>query len=159
MGQIWESQRLPLWIKPYEIIATGPNCGLIEAISDSMSIHAVKEKVGLNATLNDYFIAQFGKEKSARYKKARENFCNSLAAYSLICYILQIKDRHNGNIMIDIEGHLCHIDFGFLLSNAPGKGVKMETAPFKLTQEMIDVLGGQTSKKFDEFRKKMAKGF
>jgi phosphatidylinositol 4-kinase len=35
--------------------------------------------------------------------------------------------------MIDIEGHMIHIDFGFLLSNAPGKGVKMETAPFKLT--------------------------
>ena len=44
--------------------------------------------------------------------------------------------------MIDIEGHVCHIDFGFLLSNAPGKGVRMETAPFKLTQEFVDVLGG-----------------
>lgn len=52
-----------------------------------------------------------------------------------------------------------HIDFGFLLSNAPGKGVKLETAPFKLTQEMIDVLGGQDSGKFDDFRKRMAKGF
>lgn len=126
MGQIWESARLPLWIKAYEIIATGPNCGLMEAVTDAMSIHAVKERVGPNATLRDYFVAQFGKEKSDRYKKARDNFCNSLAAYSLICYILQIKDRHNGNIMIDIEGHLLHIDFGFLLSNAPGKGVALE---------------------------------
>lgn len=61
--------------------------------------------------------------------------------------------------MIDIEGHMIHIDFGFLLSNAPGKGVKMETAPFKLTQEMIDVLGGQNGNKFEDFRKRMAKGF
>jgi phosphatidylinositol 4-kinase len=44
--------------------------------------------------------------------------------------------------MIDIEGHVIHIDFGFLLSNAPGKGVALEQAPFKLTQEMVDVLGG-----------------
>lgn len=56
MGQIWNSAGLPLWTKPYEIIATGPNCGLIEAITDSMSIHAVKEKVGVNATLRDYFL-------------------------------------------------------------------------------------------------------
>lgn len=62
--------------------------------------------------------------------------------------------------MIDIEGHLIHIDFGFLLSIAPGKGVEMEKAvPFKLTQDMIDVLGGPDHKKFDDFRRRMAKGF
>ena len=160
MGQIWESAGLTLWTKPYEIIATGPNCGLIEAITDSMSIHAVKEKVGPNATLRDYFTKEFGDVKSDRYKKARDNFCNSLAAYSLITYILQVKDRHNGNIMIDMEGHLSHIDFGFLLSNAPGKGFSIEKdVPFKLTQEMVDVLGGDHSKKFNDFRQRMALGF
>jgi phosphatidylinositol kinase/protein kinase (PI-3 family) len=41
-----------------------------------------------------------------------------------------------------------HIDFGFLLSNAPGKGIKIEQAPFKLTGEMVEVLGGIKSKKF-----------
>lgn len=44
--------------------------------------------------------------------------------------------------MVNIEGYVCHIDFGFLLSNAPGKGMKFETAPYKLTQEMVDVMGG-----------------
>jgi len=61
--------------------------------------------------------------------------------------------------LIDIEGHILHIDFGFLLSNAPGKGVKFETAPFKLNQEMLDVLGGLESSKFRDFRHRMAKGF
>ena len=83
-----------------------------------------------------------------------------MAAYSLVCYILQVKDRHNGNIMVDIEGHLMHIDFGFLLSNAPGKGIQLEKkAPFKLTHELVEVLGGKKSKKFREFRELMRLGF
>ena len=93
------------------------------------------------------------------FKKAQENFCRSLAAYSLVCYILQVKDRHNGNILVDIEGHIMHIDFGFLLSNAPGKGIKFEQAPFKLTAEMVEVLGGEKSKWFKEYRDLMRLGF
>lgn len=61
--------------------------------------------------------------------------------------------------MVDIEGHLMHIDFGFLLSNAPGKGIKFEQAPFKLTAEMVEVLGGIKSKKFKEYREQMRLGF
>ena len=70
------------------------------------------------------------------------NFADSLAAYSLVCYILQIKDRHNANMIVDKEGHLVHIDFGFMLTDAPGKGLRFETAPFKLTTEFVRILGG-----------------
>lgn len=42
--------------------------------------------------------------------------------------------------MIDKDGHIIHIDFGFMLSNAPGKGINFEKAPFKLTSEYMDIL-------------------
>lgn len=44
--------------------------------------------------------------------------------------------RHNGNILIDNNGHVIHIDFGFVLGNSPG-GINFETSPFKLPQEYI----------------------
>ena len=79
--------------------------------------------------------------KNKRYNSAKQNFMRSMAGYSLLCYILQIKDRHNGNILLDTKGHMVHVDFGFLLSNSPGN-LNFEAMTFKLTKEYIDVLGG-----------------
>eukprot|EP00997_Jenningsia_sp_PLL12_P009769 NODE_67_length_2743_cov_64.185969_g63_i0.p3 GENE.NODE_67_length_2743_cov_64.185969_g63_i0~~NODE_67_length_2743_cov_64.185969_g63_i0.p3 ORF type:complete len:74 (+),score=8.15 NODE_67_length_2743_cov_64.185969_g63_i0:2307-2528(+) len=52
-----------------------------------------------------------------------------------------------------------HIDFGFLISNAPGKGIKFESAPFKLSEELVEVLGEQGSDNFKRFRQLMVDGF
>ena len=42
-----------------------------------------------------------------------------------------------------------HIDFGFMLSNAPGKGLAFEKkVPFKLLSEYIEILGGVDSDMF-----------
>jgi phosphatidylinositol 4-kinase len=136
--QIFKLKKLPLWLKTYEILATGPNCGLIDYINDAMSLDEIHKKTD-NHSLYDFFLKSFGngKKKSKTLKRAQKAFLYSLAAYSLVCYLLQVKDRHNQNIMIDSEGHIIHIDYGFLLSNAPGKGLKFEKAPFKLTEEFV----------------------
>jgi phosphatidylinositol 4-kinase len=70
---------------------------------------------------------------------------------------IQVKDRHNGNIMMDASGRLVHIDFGFLLSNAPGGSwVRFEAAPMKLSREFLEVMDsdseGQPSELFDYFK-------
>jgi hypothetical protein len=49
-------------LKTYEILATGPNCGLIEVINDAMSIDEIHKR-GDNATLLQYFVVHHGKGK------------------------------------------------------------------------------------------------
>lgn len=72
---------------------------------------------------------------------------------------MQIKDRHNGNILIDSEGHIIHIDFDFLISNSPGGNLLFEKAPFKLTGEFMEIMNGPNSKCFKLYRELMIKGF
>ena len=81
-----------------------------------------------------------------------------MSGYSVVTYLLQIKDRHNGNILLDREGHLIHIDFGFMLSNTPGN-IGFEAAPFKLPVEYIAVLGGIEGSAFQEFKRLFKDGF
>lgn len=70
------------------------------------------------------------------FEMAQHNFLKSLVGYSLLTYILKIKDRHNGNILLDANGYIIHIDFGFMLSNSPGNW-DFESAPFKLTEVRV----------------------
>jgi len=77
----------------------------------------------------------------------------------VLTYLLQIKDRHNGNLLIDREGHLIHIDWGFILESSPGGNLGFEAAPFKLPLEYIEVLGGLDSEPWKEFKSLVQDGF
>ena len=156
-AQIFKIEEVDCYLYPYEIISTGNNAGIIEVCPNSISLDELKHKTSFepNNSLKVFYENYFGKG-SKKYKKAIRNLIRSLAGYSLVCYFLQIKDRHNGNILINNEGYLIQIDFGFFLSNAPGG--EFEKAPFKLTDEVIEVIGGINSKYFQVFRKLMWKG-
>ena len=104
-----------------------------EYIPNTVSIDALKKRVGQGSkSLYQIYHELFG----ARFDEAQKNFIESVAGYSLFNYLMQVKDRHNGNILVTNEGHMVHIDFGFVLQSSPG-GVNFETAPFKLTQEYV----------------------
>ncbi|KAF3937618.1 hypothetical protein ABW19_dt0205605 [Dactylella cylindrospora] len=136
---IFNSVGLDVFVFPYRVVATAPGCGVIEVLPDSIS----RDMLGREAVngLYDYFTTKHGGEDAIKFQEARSNFVQSMAAYSVISYLLQFKDRHNGNIMIDGQGHIIHIDFGFCFDIAPG-GITFERAPFKLTAEMVAVMGG-----------------
>ncbi|KAJ7582694.1 kinase-like domain-containing protein [Mycena floridula] len=165
--RIWEEEKCSCWLKPYHILITGGTSGLMETITDAVSIHSIKKseyarrlaegRLG-HVTLLDHFKATYGDPSSAKFARAQRNFAKSLAGYSIVTYLLQIKDRHNGNILLDRDGHLIHIDFGFILSNTPGN-IGFEAAPFKLPPEYVEVMGGVQGPTFLEFRRLFKEGF
>ncbi|KAJ1994376.1 Phosphatidylinositol 4-kinase pik1alpha (PI4-kinase)(PtdIns-4-kinase) [Coemansia sp. RSA 1358] len=159
MQRIWQHEQTNVFVQYYRIMVTGEGCGLMETITNTVSVHSIKKEFyfrnpeykGPPYTLYNYFVTSYGTPDTERFRIAQDCFMRSLVSYSLITYILQIRDRHNGNILLDTEGHIIHIDFGFMLSNSPGS-VGFEQAPFKFPMEYVDILGGREGSKFSEFR-------
>ncbi|KAJ8893384.1 hypothetical protein PR048_005975 [Dryococelus australis] len=137
------------------IVCLSNDSGLIEPILNTVSLHQIKKHCQLS--LLQYFTREFGPHNSEAFLTAQKNFVESCAAYCLVCYLVQVKDRHNGNILLDNEGHLIHIDFGFILSTSP-RNLGFETSPFKLTPEFVEVMGGPGSDMFEYFKIQILKG-
>lgn len=154
---IWSNIGLDVYVFPNRVTATAPGCGVIDVLPNSIS----RDMLGREAVngLYEYFVTKFGREDTIEFQRARSNFVKSLAGYSVISYLLQFKDRHNGNIMYDDQGHCLHIDFGFIFDIVPG-GVKFEAVPFKLTKEMVRVMGGsQDTQAYHDFEELCIKAY
>lgn len=167
---LFEAESDKLWLKSYQVMNTSQRTGMIQLIKCSSSIDAVKKMEGFPGTLRALFIQRYGNMadklpdlrpgmESERLKTGIMNFVHSMAASSIVCYLLSIKDRHNGNVMLHDAGHVIHIDFGFVFGLAPGKAFSMETCPFKLTEEMVDVMGGPSSPHFALYKKLCADAY
>lgn len=163
----WFREEIPSelrpYLRPYTIMCVGGDAGIVECLPDVKSVNEVKRETDGFTSLKAFFERAYGPPVqppfrpdynqqtipnsfgTVSHEKARDNFLRSLVGYSVICYILQIKDRHNANILMDREGHIMHIDFGFVLGETPKMGkvpLFSERAPFKLSAEFWEVIGG-----------------
>lgn len=122
------------WFGVFSVISLEKG-GVVEVVHDAVSLHAIHKEF---PTLLAFFKAKFGEN----FTTAKTRFLISFASYSLFCWVFGLRDRHNGNILIDSRGHILHIDFEFFLQNRPGSSLfSIEASPFKMTPEFVEVLG------------------
>eukprot|EP00887_Chlorella_sp_A99_P002072 scaffold21.g2072.t1 len=156
----FESAGLRLHLVPYGVVPTGHEQGIIEVVPHAKSRAQLGEVT--DGGLFEVFQHEFGMPGSRRFEAARANFIASMAGYAVASYILQAKDRHNGNIMLDNKGHVVHIDFGYILGISPGGNLGFESAAFKLSYEMAQLLdpgGTRASEHFKRFVDLCVRGF
>jgi len=128
-------------------MCTGEDEGILECVPDTVSLSEAKEryqKAGYGSLLS-FFKAAYGEPNTAGFREAQDRFLKSLVGYSLLCYMLQVKDRHNANILLSRDGAIIHIDFGYVLGDVPKMGripVFQESQAFKMTKAVWDVIGG-----------------
>ena len=94
---IFHKEKLDCVVFPYEVISLGPNYGIIEMLNNVTTLDSLFGKLhSHNLRLCHFFRKAFPLPD-----QARRNFMRSLAGYCILTYFLQVKDRHNGNILLN----------------------------------------------------------
>ena len=145
---MWREAGLPLRVTTYDILALSPSTGIMEMVADTVSLAALRKRHTPFVSLEAFYVAAFGDGSDGRLQEAQTQFVRSMAAYSIICYILKVKDRHDGNILLQRDGSIIHIDWGYMLGRSMNAVLEVERAPFKLTRDHVAVMGGESSANF-----------
>ena len=150
--KILREYQIDIWLNPLSFNSYYFSGGTIEVIPNSSSIHEIKSHDGFK---------KFKIERKSNIKDKKQlirNFSESLAGYSLFCYLLQIKDRHNANILFNQDNRIIHVDFAFILGSLPGN-LKLEATTFKLSEYFLLELKGEETQSFDNLREIFTRGF
>ncbi|KAI4252376.1 MAG: hypothetical protein L6R42_007989, partial [Xanthoria sp. 1 TBL-2021] len=143
MDRLLQKENLDLKLTPYRILATSPTAGAVQFIpSISLAAAWAKHKGSILAYLrtnNPDATAELGVRPAAM-----DTYVKSCAGYCVITYLLGVGDRHLDNLLLTPDGHFFHIDFGYLLGRDP----KPFAPAMKLCREMIEGMGGPSSKLF-----------
>lgn len=144
--KIFREDQLDIWVNPILIQSLNFNTGYMEIIPNSISIHDLKKNY-------------LKKKKDKKFStKKSQKFIESLVGYSLFCFFLQVKDRHNANILLNPHNRLIHIDFGFIMGENPGN-LSFEASNFKFSKEFILEIGGKRKEGYELFKDLFLRGF
>lgn len=121
----------------YNAIALSEDMGLIQFVEGA-------ETLGDIPSITQYL----------KGDQSHNTFVQTAADYTALMYVLGVGDRHSDNLMLLPDGHLFHIDFGFLFGANPWLN-KMLAPKVILPPRMVSVMGGPEHTTFGAFRARL----
>ncbi|RMX65325.1 hypothetical protein DD238_004777 [Peronospora effusa] len=137
-----QETRLDIPLVTYRVLPTSSFDGLIEIVENAHTLYSIIRDHG--TIMN--FLHHYNGHRTL--SDISSSFRESLAAYTVITFLLGVGDRHADNVMLTKDGILFHIDYGFIL----GKDPKPLQPPMRLDHYMIEALGGTQTQQFEQFK-------
>ncbi|KAI3387239.1 hypothetical protein SNEBB_002653 [Seison nebaliae] len=131
-------QGLDLKLTVYRCISTDREEGFVEFISSKAL-----------AEFPDGTLVNYINSLHDNNSNVMNNYISSCAGYGLVTYLLLVGDRNLDNILITKDGCLFHIDYGYILGHDP----KIFPSPMRLTNDMVNAMGGESSENFKRFKR------
>ena len=137
-----QRHNLDLNFVSYDVLPFSINDGIMTCITKTMAIEDIRRKktMSLSAYLRKY------NPSDEEYERALETYAKSCAGNCVLNMVLGWGDRHAANLLVAQDGHLVHIDFGFILGHEPNWNIFK--IMLSLTDYMLEPLGTDPNSKW-----------
>ena len=135
-------------IHSYDVFPFSESVGCLAMIPNASTLYDIRQTTTL---LN--FVMTHNPTLTSQQMRAR--MVASCAGACLLAFTMGLGDRHLENIMVTQEGLLAHVDFGYILGDDP----KHVSTPMRITEDMIDAMGGKASPTFVSFIQRTQRGY
>ena len=164
MQQLWFENDLKTKMSIYHLVGTGLNQGMVEIVKHSKSLSKIyKEESGPFKALAKSQITNWIQHNGIlSEEELLDNFLMSCIAYCTATFALGISDRTTENVFIKTNAEVYHAKFIQLLGfNNPEylERKYKKNPPFLFTKHFVNYLGGERSKKYQEFKQKLWKAY
>jgi hypothetical protein len=144
MEKILKDNGLDIDIVTYNVQPTSEGEGFIQIVENCETLYNISEK--LKISLTNYLLNNNPNESVSNL---RQRFKNSCAFFSTVAYLLSLSDRNSDNLMLTERGDFFEIDFSYCLGSDPKP---LRTSCIRITHQMLETLGGESSKEYLEFK-------
>uniref|UniRef100_A0ACD5VDD8 Uncharacterized protein n=1 Tax=Avena sativa TaxID=4498 RepID=A0ACD5VDD8_AVESA len=125
-----------LRIRTYKVVPFTPSAGVVEWVNGTVPLG---DYLLGRPVMHHFFLERF--LQPADWFQSRLAYTRSVAASSMVGYIVGLGDRHSMNVLLDQDtAEVVHIDLGVAFE----QGLMLKTperVPFRLTRDIIDGMG------------------